>query len=574
MDRFKASWLALAGGMAAVLAPTMISAIPGAPSPADRQAWFGDLHLHTALSFDAYTMMSSRVGPEDAYRFARGDEVTYYGQKVRKRVPLDFLAVTDHSENLGVFNQLEDANSELSKTEIGQILRSGSKDAFWKAMALLGKGGNIGSNAPAVAQSAWQREVKAANDYYRPGRFTTFIAYEWTVNPANQNLHRNIIFAGAGPDAPFTRFDSDKPEALWTWISSLRSRGIDALAIPHNGNVSNGLMWDMVQSNGQPIDAAWARLRSENEPLTEIVQNKGTSETHPLLSPNDEFANFELYPWLLAGSPVRGKVPGSFWRQALGRGLTIERSTGVNPYMLGVVGAGDLHGGLSVSSEEDYGGVGRANLGGARLPREEIARILADAPKAATQNTDILASSAGLTGVWAETNTREAIFAALRRKETFATSGTRIKVRLFAGAFPANLFGQAAWVRTAYARGVPMGGRLQANAAPVFAYDALKDPEGKPLQRVQIVKVWTDASGEHEQVHDAKVALKGAAYLRGLWRDPAFKKGEAAAYYARVIELPSPRWSTIRAREYGLKLPQGVPENIQERAWTSPIWLH
>ncbi|WP_158241443.1 DUF3604 domain-containing protein [Novosphingobium sp. TH158] len=539
----------------------------------DRQAFFGDLHLHTALSFDAYTLMSSRVGPEDAYRFARGETILYYGDPVRRRVPFDFLAVTDHAENMGVFNQLEDPDSVLSQTEVGKMARLGGTENFFKAMALMARGATIGDNAPAVIRATWQRQVDAANAHYRPCTFTTFIGYEWTVNPDNQNLHRNVIFRGDSAPLPFTRFDSDKVEALWSWLATLRGQGVEALAIPHNANVSNGLMYNMLKSDGSPVDAEWGRLRQANEPLAEIVQNKGTSETHPLLSPNDEFAGFELSPWLLAGKPIRGKVPGSFWRDALGRGLEVERRTGVNPYKDGAVGAGDLHGGLSVSSEADYGGVGRGHMGGGKPSAEAMLRIFADAAKRDVQNTDVVASSAGLTGVWAEANTRDAIYAALRRKETFATSGTRIRVRLFAGDLPANLLANRDWVRRAYAQGVPMGADLQARSAPVFAYEALKDPDGQRLQRVQIVKVWIDDKGRHEQVYDAAVAPAGAVQFKGLWRDPSFRKGQAAVYYARVIELPSPRWTTLRAREYKLKLPEGLPETIQERAWTSPIWV-
>ena len=580
--------LALAGLSVAALAtgstaqaPAKVALTASAKPPAradcagnpDRQAYFGDLHLHTALSFDAYTLMSSRVGPEDAYRFARGEPIDYYGASVRRRQPLDFLAITDHAENMGVFNQLEDPGSVLSQTEVGKTVRLGGTENFFKAMALMARGGSIGDNAPAEIRATWQRQVNAANAHYRPCAFTTFIGYEWTVNPDNQNLHRNVIFRGDSAPLPFTRFDSDKVEALWSWLANLRGQGIEALAIPHNANVSNGMMYNMLKSDGSPVDAEWGRLRQANEPLAEIVQNKGTSETHPLLSPNDELAGFELSPWLLAGKPIRGKVPGSFWRDALGRGLEVERRTGVNPYKDGAVGAGDLHGGLSVSSEAEYGGVGRGHMGGGKPSAEGMKRIFADAAERDVQNTDVIASSAGLTGVWAEANTREAIYAALRRKETFATSGTRIRVRLFAGNLPAGLLANRNWVRRAYALGVPMGSDLQASGVPVFAYEALKDPDGAKLQRVQIVKVWVDAKGRHEQVHDAAVARGGAVQFKGLWRDPAFRKGEAAVYYARVIELPTPRWTTLRAREYGLQLPKGLPETIQERAWTSPIWV-
>lgn len=569
----------------------------------DRDAYFGDLHLHTTNSFDAYVLMGTKTTPEEAYAFARGDTINYLGQPIRRSEPLDFLAVTDHSENIGVFNQLDDPNSTFSLSEIGKLARVGGYENFRKIVGLL-SGKRLGPDAEKVSASTWARNVAAANAAYQPGKFTTFVAYEWTSMPSGQNLHRNVIFRGSTAPSPFTAQDSTDPQDLWTWLSKIRGEGFDALAIPHNGNASNGLMYDWTTLKGRPIDEAYAELRAANEPVSEVAQNKGTSETHPALSGNDEFAGYEIFDRLLIGN-VPSKPAGSYWRDALGRGLVIQSKIGVNPYKDGATGSGDLHSGLSVNSAEEYGGIASANLGGGKpRDKEQAAQVIGLGPR--PENTGLspeVLSPGALTGVWAESNTREAIFAALRRKETYATSGSHLKLRFFGGwNFSPALQKSPGWVHAAYSEGVPMGGDLPAATAkaPSFVVEAVKDPRRGNLDRVQIIKLWQEDGKQQEKIFDLvwagarkldpktgtlppignTVDLKtgaytnsiGAARLATVWTDPTFKPGQAAVYYVRVLEIPTPRWTTLRAIEFGLPLPKDVPATIQQRAWSSPIW--
>ena len=555
-------------------------------------------------SFDAYVLMGTRITPDQAYKFARGDTITFLGQPVRKKEPLDFLAVTDHSENIGVFYQLEDPKSAFSLSALGKLARQGGEKAFMEIVASMQSGKRLGGNAAQVSASTWARNIAAANENYQPGKFTTFLAYEWTSMPNGQNLHRNVIFKGDKAPLPFTSIDSNKPQDLWAYLTRIRAAGYEAIAIPHNGNASNGLMYDWTTIDGKPIDEAYAQLRATNEPLSEISQNKGTSETHPALSGNDEFAGFEIFDRLLI-KPVHSKPAGSYWRDALGRGLVLQAKLGTNPFKDGAEGSSDLHGGLSVHSEADYGGIGGANLGAGRLTKAKAAEALGfTKPTSTISNlSPKVLSSGALTGAWAESNTRDAIYAAFRRKETFATSGTRIKLRFFGGwDFAPDLTTRPGWAHTAYTRGVPMGGDLPAagSGAPTFVVDAVKDPNSGNLDRVQIVKVWLEGGTHHEHVFDVAwsggrradpatgkvpavgntVDLKtgayansiGAAELATVWRDPTFRAEQAAVYYVRVLEIPTPRWTTLQAVEHHLPLPRDVAATIQERAWSSPIW--
>jgi hypothetical protein len=618
-------------------APPPSAATPGIPYHAEREAYYGDLHLHTSYSFDAYILFGAKVEPEDAYRFGRGETIGYLGDQIhRSTPPLDFLAVTDHSENIGVFNTLEDPNSALSKSEVGQdVIKNGVK-SFWRIVSLQTNGKPLpGVDTKAAAASAWQREIQAANRNYQPGKFTTFIAYEWTSMPDGQNLHRNVIFRGNTAPNPFTAIDSPKPEDLWAFLTNIRKQGYEALAIPHNSNASNGLMFDWVDTAGRPIDQSYAEQRAANEPLAEISQNKGASETHPALSPNDEFANFEFYDHLLI-SQAKSKPGGSYVRDALGRGLEIAtRTNGVNPYKYGIVGASDFHNGLSDSAESAFVGTFGAIDPSKKLPdieafqqrfadlRQGYADLQAAGAQAKGATPDAAQSQAAataankvsfnlyengsgnLTGVWAEQNTRESIYDALRRKETFATSGTRLKFRFFGG----WSFDQAAlrvedWVQKAYAQGVPMGGDLPAKPAnakaPAFVLWSVKDPDGANLDRLQIVKVWLRDGKHVERLFDValsngrKVDAKtgkapvvgntvdlktatysntiGATQLATVWRDPQFDPKVPAVYYLRVLEIPTPRWSTILAVKRGTPLPPDEPATIQERGWSSPIW--
>ena len=595
--------------VALTAAISVAGATLGHAEPAERQALYGDLHLHTSYSFDAYVLFGAQVDPDAAYRFARGESVDFLGGGARRSEPLDFLAVTDHSENIGVFNALDDSNSDFSQSEAGRAFKANPVKAFFDSISsgtfASGKLLEGVKDAKVRAQSAWQREIEAANRNYRPGTFTTFIAYEWSAMPDGQNLHRNVIFRGDKAPNPFSSVDSAKPEDLWNWLDKIRKDGYEALAIPHNSNASNGLMFDWNDSNGRPIDQAYAEQRASDEPLVEIAQNKGASETHPILSPNDEFSNFDFYDHLLI-SPKKSKPEGSYVRDALGRGLEIaERTGGANPYKYGIIGASDFHNGLSTSSEQAFVGT----VGGVDPTRpvpnlKEFFKDWDAARKSVSVNL-YETSSGNLTGVWAEHNTREAIYDAFRRKETFATSGTRLKIRFFGGwNLPAANLSDAGWVKDAYAAGVPMGGDLPAKpakaVAPRFITWGLKDPNGANLDRLQVVKIWLQEGKHAERIYELALSdrrkinprtgkapvvgntvdLKSATYkntigatqLYAVWQDPQFDPRVPAAYYLRLLEIPTPRWSTIVSVKRGEPLPPDVPASLQERAWSSPIW--
>jgi hypothetical protein len=574
-----------------------------APKP-QRNVYFGDLHLHTSFSFDAYVLMGTRNTPEVAYRYARGETVESLGRQLRRAWPLDFLAVTDHSENIGVFNTLEDAESPLSKSELGQKSRGAGRAAFIDILRMQASGqGPPGVDTRSISRSAWQTEITMANANYQPGKFTTFIAYEWSsMGGANNNLHRNVIFRGDHAPFPFSSLDSKRPEDLWSYLEANRRQGIEALAIPHNGDASGGLMYDWNDSDGKPIDQAYAERRVLNEPLSEISQNKGQSETVPELSPGDEFANFEVFRNLLGASGV-SRADGSYMRQAWGRGLVIEARLGINPFRFGTVGGTDFHGGLSASGEDAYDGmfgIDQSLVSDAKL------RLTRD-PALLQQNgySPLDNGSGNITGVWAEANTRESIYDALRRKETYATSGTRIQLRFFGGwDYARDAARLPAWVSAAYAKGVPMGGDLPARPAgqraPRFIVWALKDPAAANLDRVQIVKLWLDRGQYRERIFDVALSngrkvepasghappvgntvdLKTGAYtnsigattLSAVWSDPGFQATVPAVYYVRALEIPTPRWSTLLAVKTGVPVPADAPATVQERAWSSPIW--
>jgi len=606
-------WIAVAVAGAMLTAAADAADVPSDPQ---RNAYFGDLHLHTSYSFDAYILFGAKIDPEGAYRFGRGDTVSYLGDDIhRSSPPLDFMAVTDHSENIGVFNTLEDPNSPLSRSEIGKEVKAQGSAVFGKlAKIQTGSGGKglPGVDVSESAQSGWQREIKAANQYYQPGKFTTFIAYEWTAMTDGANLHRNVIFRGDKAPNPFTSIHSTKPEDLWNFLEIIRKQGYEALAIPHNSNASNGLMFDWVDSRGRPIDQAYAELRAANEPLVEISQNKGSSDTAPALSPNDEFANFERYEHLLIDARAPSKLEGSYVRDAFGRGLALKERTGANPFKYGVIGSSDFHNGLSDAAENAFVGTFGAIDPTKKLPdvdqfikssgswRKDQGLTDAQLDYSFYEN-----GSGNLTGVWAEQNTRESIYDALRRKETFATSGTRLKFRFFGSwDLPADLLKRKDWVTAAYRSAVPMGGDLPAKpepaSAPTFAIWAVKDPNGANLDRLQVVKVWLENGKHTEKVFDVALSsgrkvdaktgkapavgntvdLKTATYknsvgatsLATVWRDPQFDANRPAVYYLRVLEIPTPRWSTILALKRHQPIRTDVPATLQERGWSSPIW--
>jgi hypothetical protein len=610
---------------------TYKSSIP----PEQRHVYFGEMHLHTTMSFDAWTF-DTKVTPDQAYKFARGETVMVPAEQVgaqqhvmssgdvpaKRAWPLDFMAVTDHSEAMGVLNQLDDPANPLAKSPAGQSILKKPSTAFYLVAGTASGGKPLPNlNVAQAMHHAWDVEVKAANDNYEPGKFTTFIAYEWSsMNQGKYNLHRNVFFNSDHAPMPFTSVDSGKPEDLWSYLEKTRAQGIDVIAIPHNGNVSGGLMYDWNDSAGRPIDEQYAQRRALNEPLTEIVQNKGQSDTIPELSPSDEFANFEIFDHLLTWPNIRSNPNGSYIRQAFGRGLVIQAKVGANPYKYGVVGASDIHNGLSTSDESGMasgpfgidphtmlpkGDAAKRALGIIKTPALlDMDAIVNHAPQ--TLEKPLVFSSAGITGVWAEENNRNSIFAALKRKETFATSGTRIRVRMFSGwNFDSKMIENGDWVGKAYAEGVAMGGDLPARpanaAAPRFILQAVKDPDGANLDRVQIIKIWLEGGDYKEKIFDVALSgnrkdnpktgkapavgntvdLKtgsyknsiGAAVLTTVWQDPEFDAMKPAVYYARVLEIPTPRWSTLLAIKNKLPIPKEAAATIQERAWTSPIWF-
>lgn len=572
----------------------------------ERVAYFGAVHVHTGNSFDAFTN-GTRTTPQDAYDWAQGKEITNSGMggKIQISTPLDFYMVSDHAEFMGSMTELSNPESALAKSELGKNMLSPDPNVRLQTFASVLEALSMGRppaalTDPALAKTVWSAMAKTADANYKPGRFTTFAGFEWTSNPAMRNLHRVVMFRDTKilPEAVLSAIDSDDPEKLWAWMGAQRSRGSTLLAIPHNGNASDGRMFEMTKFDGTPIDAAYNATRAANEPLYEISQIKGTSETWPGLSPNDEFAGFEQWDWTLSAGSVRPtKHRGSFVRQALLDGMAEEQAGRGNPFKYGFIGDTDTHNAAASNEEFNY-------TGKFAFENDPEHRLFGVPGMAAGQLSQIREfSSAGLAGVWAEKNTRAAIFDAMMRKETFATSGTMIKVRFFGGWDFAPADASAGdFAKSGYARGVPMGGNLKPGAgkAPTFLVVALKDPKSGNLDRVQIVKGWIDGAGkQQEAVHDVvwsgdrkpgangKVPAVGntvdlatakytnsigAPQLTGTWSDPQFDPKQRAFYYARVLEIPTPRWSTYDSVRLKKALPKGMPATIQERAWTSPIW--
>ena len=583
-----------------------------------RNAYFGDLHIHTGNSFDAY-IFNVRSTPEDVYKFARGEKVVHPSgyEIVIDGPPLDFVAATDHAAYMGILPAMDTEGTELNKLEMARDMFSDQPEKIVAAFGKVGASVRSGEPLPGVLDKeivsrTWRSAVDAADEYYAPGKLTTFAAYEYTAvtsRPDSEdfgggNLHRNVVFKDNAPNMPFSTLDSINPEDLWDWMDGQREAGNEVMAIPHNSNVSDGKMFDSVTYDGSPLTDAYAQQRIRNEPIVEMTQVKGTSETHPALSPNDELANFEIYE-LLLGSTLKSKINGGFVREALANGLAIERDLGTNPYKFGMIGASDSHVAGGAFTERNYWskvGIvdgtperrGSVPPGGART-WEGTERI----PNA--ENWFSKWSASGLAGVWAEENTREAIFAAMARRETFATTGPRMKVRMFAGDYGADILDAADLLERAYANGVPMGGTLKGlNEAPDILVWAMRDPASVPLAKVQVIKVWHDGSAQ-ERIYDvacsdgavpdpetrrcpgngASVDLdscqpstgQGAPELKALWQDPDFDVSEAAAYYVRVIENPTCRWTMWEALANGTPPHPDLPKTIQERAYTSPIWF-
>jgi len=586
------------------------------------QPYFGDTHLHTSFSMDAGAF-GARLGPREAYRFARGEQIlSNTGQPVKLSRPLDFLVVADHSDNMGFFPDLFAGKPELLADPTGRrwydLIKSGkgaeaaleiivafSHNKFPKDLMYFPGSRNY--------RDAWMATIKAAEEFNEPGRFTAFIGYEWTSNTGGNNLHRNVIFRDNGDKAsevvPFTvypPYGSDNPANLWKWMAAYEAKtGGSVLAIAHNGNLSNGRMFPVIEEFGRKLDKTYVQTRAKWERLYEVTQTKGTGESHPYLSPNDEFASFEIWDkGNLDGSVAKKKemLEFEYARSALKNGLKLEQSLGTNPYKFGLIGSSDAHTGLSALREE--------NFFGKTVPQEpspeRMMKAFFDNPKTGVKVMDWEVGASGYAAVWATENTREAIWDAMERKETYATTGPRMIVRFFGGwdFVPRDALDRLP-AAIGYAKGVPMGGDLAKapqGKAPTFLVAALKDPIGANLDRIQVVKGWMDAGGKlHEKVYDvvwgdaktrqpgrdgklpavgSTVDLATATWtntigdpeLITVWKDPAFDPKLRAFYYARVIEIPTPRWTAYDAVRFGVKPLPGTTLVLQERAYTAPIW--
>lgn len=582
----------------------------------DRNAYFGDLHIHTRSSFDAYIFNVRRTA-DDAYRFARGETVTHPSgfDMTIAGGPLDFYTVTDHAEYLGILPVMDTPGTVLSELPRAKAMFSNDPQQITTAFQTVGA--SVRSGEPidemydeSIINSVWLQNIEAADRHYVPGEFTTFAAYEYTSVTVNEeensfaggNLHRNVFFKGAAPLRAFSTLDSPNPEDLWDWMDQKRAEGFESIAIPHNPNVSDGQMFRLETYNGDPLDAAYAEQRMRNEPLVEVTQVKGTSETHPALSPNDEWADFEIYDRLLASYEVSA-TEGSYVREAYRNGLKLQEEEGFDPFRFGLVAASDSHVVGGAYAENDYWSkVGIVD--GTPMARGSVPFMGTKSWDA--QPDDPIVTNArewfsrwgasGLTGVWAEENTRESIFDAFRRKETFATTGPRMKVRFFAGyEYSEDMLDAPNLTRLAYDGGVPMGGDLVGTGnAPTFLAWAQRDPNMGALQRVQIIKVTSDGEAVHDvachtgtpdpETHrcpdnGAAVDMEtctptgdGASELKTVWQDPDFDPARRATYYVRVLENPSCRWSTWEAMRGNVPPRPDVPQTIQERAYTSPIW--
>ncbi|NQX89209.1 MAG: DUF3604 domain-containing protein [Halioglobus sp.] len=573
-----------------------------APSPynADRNLYWGDLHIHTSYSTDAYTN-GVQATPDDAYTFVKGGEIEHAaGYGIRLERPLDFAAVTDHSEYLGVL-KATDPDLPLKRRGLRErLLYDGRLSNSWllvETMIDFDLEQAIAPGWEAISRSAWQNIVETAERHNDPGRFTAFVGYEWTSMPGERNLHRNVIYRSADvPALPFSSVDSEDPRDLWDALQKQREHGMDVFAIPHNGNVSDGLMYDRVMYDGKPMSADYAKRRNNFEPISEIFQVKGSSETYPLLSPEDEFAGFEIYDTQLSRTQEISRAKGSYIRDALRSGLEMSHAEGYNPYRFGVIGSSDGHNASAPVEEYNYHGKLPILDGSAGLRMGEANFFPADFMAGGWRW-----SAAGLAAVWAEQNTRASLFDAMRRKETYSTSGPRIVVRFFGGwRYPDDLLQRENWIALAEHAGVPMGQVLPASDAPApsFAVWAIRDPSSGNLDRIQIIKGWVDNKGKsHEKIFniawsgqrvldasgrlpavgntvDASTASYtnsiGKAQLSAVWTDPTFDPTHEAFYYARVIEIPTPRWTTFDALILGIPPPD--PISLQERAVTSAIW--
>ncbi|UCF39097.1 MAG: DUF3604 domain-containing protein [Acidobacteriota bacterium] len=583
--------------------------------------YWGDTHLHTGMSMDAGAF-GARLDPEDAYRFARGEELTSStGLKVKLSRPLDFLVVADHSDNMGFFPRLYSGDPALLADPTGKrwydLVQAGGQEGVKAATEII-VAFSQGKFPPALAslpgsrdyRSAWEKVIKAAESYNDPGKFTAFIGYEWTSNTGGNNLHRVVIYRDGGDRAerldPFTTLapqGSDNPRDLWKWLQNYEEKtGGQVLAIAHNGNLSNGIMFPIIESfTGRSVDLEYAQNRAKWEPLYEVTQIKGDGEAHPFLSPNDEFADYETWDQGnldLSVSKADDMLQYEYARSALAIGLELEEKLGVNPYKFGMIGSTDSHTGLATAQEDNFFGKHSGSEPGPNRWEHPMAQV------GDKKYEGWSMVSSGLAAVWARENTREAIFDAMMQKETYATTGCRMLVRFFGGwDFTAEDAQSRLPGSIGYTKGVPMGRDLPPGPAgkpPSFLVAALKDPLSGNLDRIQIVKVWLDPqgkrqervynvawSGDRELSENGKLPpvgntvdvaratwanTIGSPELIKVWTDPDFDPSVRAAYYARVIEIPTPRWTAYEAQRYGITMGPEVPMVTQERAYTSPIW--
>ena len=584
----------------------MIAAAPYSPPVRHdypENVYWGDTHLHTYLSADAYPL-GTLTTPDNAYRFAKGETVRATGgEEVRLRRPLDFLMVSDHAENMGVLPRLVAGEPRLLRSVDGprifellaatpalpDVLRANSLEEYNTGTRALGDakqamGGDYGIDDD-FRRDVWKGVIEAAEKHNDPGRFTTFVGYEYT----SASLHRNVMFAG-GPEhtsraRPFSSYDSKNPEDLWDYLESYReATGGDVISIPHNSNLSRGNMFKTVTFEGKPLSREYAKVRSSIEPIVEVTQIKGDSEIFPSISPEDEFADHET--WNTFSKPqTEDEARQSYARSALQTGLVLGAELGVNPYKFGMIGSTDSHTGLAAAAEDNFWG-----------------KMGSSEPNPYRARTQAQYASGGYAAVWATENTRDAIFAALKRREVYATTGPRITLRFFGGwDYVGSDASRPNLAEIGYRKGVPMGGDLVQGTksdAPSFLLSAVKDPDGANLDRVQVIKGWRDAEGQlHEKVYNvawsgdrvigedgklpavgSTVDLEAASYVNSIgsaslattWTDPAFNPSEAAFYYVRVIQIPTPRWTTYDAKFYDLG--DSPRQAIQERAYSSPIW--
>ena len=626
----------------------------------DRNPYYGDLHVHTKYSFDAY-VFGVTASPDDAYRYAKGEGVKHpLGYEMKLREPLDFYAVTDHGFYMGMIQAYADTTTDISQNEFAEpfhnlnrldnltVESAGERSNIFSSVlgaaiiqpypdwhpkllrAYLTRNtqGALQSFDYDIHKSAWADVARSANEHNDPGHFTTFIGYEFTTSTDIEggNLHRNVIFNSSKASIrPWTRIDSINPEDLWTWQDKLRDKGVDTIAIPHNSNGSNGQMFEMESFKGNALDIEYANKRMRNEPLVEITQVKGTSDTHPLLSPDDEWADFEIMD-VRVGSrpPTYSKPSGSYVREAYLNGLTLEFTKQGNPYKFGLIGSSDTHVvaasldesnfwskvGLLDGDPENRGSVPLKEVNIERLDEymrafnQPVSRVSLEQGEYANTGFTQWGAS-GLAAAWAEENTRESIFNAFRRKETFATTGTRIAVRFFGGYNLSSIdLNSESLVSEAYQKGVAMGSDLlhNENKIPEFLVWAQRDKNGAPLQRIQIIKGWIDNNsgrpkekvfdvvcsdgmqpdpitnrcpdnGARVNINDCSISTNvGSSELKTVWKDPEFAPDDKTFYYVRVLENPTCRWSTWDAIKAGYKPREGLHETIQERAWSSPIW--